>query len=405
MGMGVRTVAREEETPVRKVLFVATVYDHLAAFHLPFMHLLQERGCQVHAAASPLSGGKSKSRIEMAGFKCWDVPFARSLSSVGNLRACLALRRLLQQERYSLIHVHTPVAAWIARFVARFGRKTSVVYTAHGFHFYRGAPLGYWLLYYPAERLAARWTDGLVVMNEEDWTRAKRMGFVPGKNLFLVHGVGVDLGTYRPEAHDDSVLRDQLGVRLDEMAVCCVAEMIPRKNHAMLLEAWKLVARSEERAHLLLVGDGPLRGKLETKVLEERIPRVHFLGVRADVPAILAGSDVVVLASKQEGLARCIMEAMAAGRPVVATDIRGSRDLVVDGETGFLAKLGDIDGLAHSLLQLLGAPGLRQRMGQAGYQRIKDYSLERVLGEMAAVYDRYLGERTTPPGPPPAINS
>jgi glycosyltransferase involved in cell wall biosynthesis len=404
MGMGVRTVAREEETPVRKVLFVAAVYNHLATFHLPFMHLLQERGCQVHAAASPLSGGKSKSRIEMAGFKCWDVPFARSLSSVGNLRACLALHRLLQQERYSLIHVHTPVAAWITRFVASLGRKTSVVYTAHGFHFYRGAPLGYWLLYYPAERLAARWTDGLVVMNEEDWTRAKRMGFVSGKNLFLVHGVGVDLGAYC-SASNDSILRNQLGVRLDEVAVCCVAEMIPRKNHAMLMEAWKLVARSEERAHLLLVGDGPLRGKLETKVLEDRIPRVHFLGVRADVPAILAGSAVLVLSSKQEGLARCIMEAMAAGRPVVATDIRGNRDLVVDGETGFLVKLGDTAGLAHSLLQLLGDPGLRQRMGQAGCQRVKDYSLERVLDEMAAVYDRCLGERTTPPGPPSTINS
>ena len=123
------------------------------------------------------------------------------------------------------------------------------------------------------------------------------------------------------------------------------------------------------------------------------------------MPTILAGSDVVALASRQEGLARCIMEAMAAGRPVVATDIRGNRDLVVDGETGFLVKLGDTDGLAHSLLQLLGDPGLRQRMGQAGCQRIKDYSLERVLGEMVVVYDRYLGERTTPPGPPPAINS
>jgi glycosyltransferase involved in cell wall biosynthesis len=389
---------------VRKILFVATVYEHLAAFHLPFMHLLQGRGYEVQAAASPLSGGKS--RLEAAGVKCWDVPFARSLSSAGNLKACLALRRLLQQERYSLVHVHTPVAAWLTRFVARFfAEKTPVIYTAHGFHFYRGAPLVYWLLYYPAERLAGRWTDGLVVMNAEDWTRAKAMGFVPGKNLFLVHGVGVDLYTYRPEAGDDSALRDQLGLPSDGVTVCCVAEMIPRKNHAMLLEAWKSVADSEEKAHLLLVGNGRLRGSLEKEVLENRIPRVHFLGSRDDVPTILAGSAVLVLSSKQEGLARCIMEAMAAGRPVVATDIRGNRDLVVDGATGFLVKLGDTDGLANSLLQLLGAPGLRQTMGQAGCQRIMDYSLERVLGEMMAVYDRYLGEGTTPPGPSPAVNS
>jgi glycosyltransferase involved in cell wall biosynthesis len=232
-------------------------------------------------------------------------------------------------------------------------------------------------------------------MNAEDWTRAKTMGFVPGKNLFLVHGVGVDLYTYRPEAGDDSALRDQLGLPSDGVTVCCVAEMIPRKNHAMLLEAWKSVADSEEKAHLLLVGNGRLRGSLEKEVLENRIPRVHFLGSRDDVPAILAGSDILALPSKQEGLARCIMEAMAAGKPVVATDIRGNRDLVVDGTTGFLVKLGDIDELARSILQLVRDPELRQRMGQAGRQRVAEYSLERVLHEMRDVYDRYLGDRRT----------
>ena len=197
------SVLLEDAPKGPKVLFVATGYGHLKAFHLPFMRLLQMRGCQVHAAASPGKGGKSRAAI--AGVTCWDVPFSRSPLRVGNLRAGLVLLRLLRQEGYALIHVHTPVAAWITRWVARSSHETAVLYTVHGFHFYSSAPPLYWLLYYPAERLAARWTDGLVVMNDEDWTRAQRMGFVPGKDLWsLIHdegrwvaaqeGLGVSLG-------------------------------------------------------------------------------------------------------------------------------------------------------------------------------------------------------------------
>jgi glycosyltransferase involved in cell wall biosynthesis len=229
------------------------------------------------------------------------------------------------------------------------------------------------------------------------------MGFIPGENLFRVHGVGVDLDTYRP-AVSGSALRDQLRLQPEDVAVCCVAEMIPRKNHAMLLESWKMVARAEEKANLVLVGDGRLRRKLQARVAKDRIPRVHFLGFRGDVPAVLAGSDILVLPSRQEGLARCIMEAMAAGKPVVATDIRGNRDLVVDGATGLLVRLGDVAGLARALLQMVRDPGLRQTMGQAGLQRIGDYSLERVLVEMAAVYDRYIHEETSAPGPLPTCD-
>jgi len=374
-----------------KVLFIASIYTHFTAFHIPFMKLLQSWGYEVHAAASPAEGHKDE--VEAIGVRCWDIPFVRSPFNPKNLTAYRKLKSLLKRERFDLIHVHTPTAAWLGRLAAKRTSQGSVLYTAHGFHFYKGAPLPYWFFYYPAERIAARWTDGLIVINSEDYEQAQRMGFKPGKNLFFVHGVGVDLKRFsRGHEHRFSV-RKELGLSKKDVVITCVAEFIPRKNHGFLLDAWRLVARAEQKAHLLLVGNGRLRNAVEARVYQEHIPRVYFLGFRRDVSRILTTTDVFVLTSKHEGLARCVMEAMAAGKPVVVTNVRGNRDLVEHGDDGFLVELGDVEGLAQALLQLIRNPGLREKMGQAGRAKIQDYSLERVLDEMSAIYARYLGRR------------
>jgi glycosyltransferase involved in cell wall biosynthesis len=373
----------------QKVLFIATVYTHLAAFHIPFMNLLQGWGYEVHAAASPAEGHKEE--VEAAGVTCWDIPFVRSPVSPKNLTAYRKLKALLTQEHYDLIHVHTPMAAWLSRLAAKRTNQGPVLYTAHGFHFYKGAPWPYWLFYYPAERLAARWTDGLIVMNSEDYERAQKMGFKPGKNLFFVHGVGVDLERFSPTPEKSgSSLREELGLGDQDVVVTYIGEFTSTKNHAFLLAAWRGVAGEEPRAHLLLIGDGRLRKAMERKADREHIPNVHFLGFRSDVPQLLQATDIFVLPSKREGLPRSIMEAMAAGKPVVATNVRGSRDLVEHGVTGLLVELGDVDGLAQALLQLIRDPELRRRMGEASRAKIQDYDLSRVLVEMAAIYGRYL---------------
>lgn len=378
---------RENAMKRGKVLFVATVYRHLTAFHLPFMRLLHDWGYEVHAAASPHQGDKGE--LEAMGVTCWNIPFQRSPLRLGNIRAYTELRSLLQRERYSLIHVHTPIAAWLGRLATKRTGQGPVLYTAHGFHFYRGAPWHLWALYYPAERLAARWTDGLIVINQEDLLQAKRMGFKEGEDLFLVRGVGVDVDRYAKAA---PASREALGLSPEEKVVLCVAEFTPNKNHLQLLLAWGKVVQNEARAKLLLVGEGVLKGKIEAWVREMGLKdSVKLLGFRRDVPHLLALADVVVLSSKREGLPRAVVEAMAAGKPVVATDVRGNRDLVKNGETGFLLPLGDVDGLARALLRLLGDPEMARRMGEAGQARIQAYALDRVLHEMASIYSRYLG--------------
>ncbi|WP_258359789.1 glycosyltransferase family 4 protein [Moorella sulfitireducens] len=371
-----------------KVLFIATVYTHLAAFHIPFMRLLQDKGYEVHAAAS--SAERRKEDVERSGVICWEIPFARSPYSHANLEACRRLKALFKEHQYNLIHVHTPVAAFLGRFLAKKTGQGAVLYTAHGFHFYKGAPLRNWMVYYTAERLAARWTDGLIVMNREDYENARRMGFEPDKNLFYVHGVGVDLSCYALPPSSEESIRSEIGLSASDKVITCIAEMNPNKNHIFLLGSWKKLATRYSDCHLLLVGTGELMAYLQEKVEKEQIPRVYFLGYRRDVPRILLESDIMTLTSKREGLPKSILEAMAASKPVVATDVRGNRDLVEDGRTGFLVELGDVPGLAAALERLITDPELRAAMGAAGRKKIQDYSLEKVLVEMAGIYDRYL---------------
>ncbi|GAF26381.1 glycosyltransferase [Moorella thermoacetica Y72] len=370
-----------------KVLFVATVYTHVAAFHLPFMQLLQGKGYEVHAAASPDQGRKEE--VEAIGVRCWDIPFSRSPYSLKNWRAFKELYRLFKSCRFDLIHVHTPVASFLGRYLARATGQGPVLYTAHGFHFFHGAPLRNWLLYYPAERLAARWTDGLIVMNREDYDSAIKMGFRPGENLFYVHGVGVDVDKFNSIVSSRS-LRDKLGLKADDIVITCIAELIPRKNHLFLLKAWSRLTKKICSAHLLLVGDGVLRQALECWVNGKSVSRVHFLGFRRDIPQLVQEANIVVLVSRHEGLPRSLMEAMAAGKPVVASSVRGNRDLVDHGRTGFLVELGDVEGLAGYLELLARDENLRLALGRAGREKIGDYSLDKVLAEMDAVYSRYL---------------
>ncbi len=372
-----------------KVLFVASVYSHLAAFHKPFMQLLMDEGYEVHSAASSASGRMAE--VAALGVTCWDIPFCRSPYDLQNVKAYQHLSRLIRDNHYELIHVHTPNAAFLTRLAARGLSDTSVLYTAHGFHFYSGVPLKNWLTYYNAERVAARWTSGLIVINQEDYMNARRMGFKAGENLFFVNGVGVPLEVYEPIHTEGASIRSELGIHERDCLITSVAELNRNKNHAFLLDAWARLSQDHFGVHLLLVGKGSQDDILRQRVAQEGLERVYFLGYREDVPSILRESDIVTLVSKREGLPRCIMEAMAVGRPVVGTNVRGIRDLVVDRETGLLVNPGDVQGLCRAFEELLSNEKKRLSMGQAARRRIEAYSLERVIADMRSIYARYLG--------------
>lgn len=175
----------------KRVLFLASVHLHLAHFHTPFMKLLQQQGCEVHAAASSALGGKQE--VAALGVTCWEVPFERSPYSLGNLRALYRLWALMRRHHFDLIHVHTPVAAFLGRLLARATGQGKVIYTAHGFHFYEGAPWINWLVYFTAERIAERWADGIIVINGEAFNVVARLVCNFVDNRIPINCVGLDL--------------------------------------------------------------------------------------------------------------------------------------------------------------------------------------------------------------------
>lgn len=364
----------------RKVLFVATVLrGHILVFHLPYMKWFQERGYEVHVCCRNDTPNPAPEVPYCDRYI--ELPFERSPLSKGNLGVYRRLKALMNEEDYTLIHCNTPVGGMLGRLCARDARKkgTRVVYTAHGFHFFTGAPAKNWLLFYPAERFLSRFTDLLITINGEDYRRAQRFH---AKDTALVNGVGVDLSRFEsPASRADT--RAALGLAMDAPVVICVGEHSDRKNHEMALRALAPLSQ----AHLLFCGVGAkeeaLRALARELGMEER---VHFLGFRTDVPDLLAASDVFVFPSLQEGLPVSQMEAMAAGLPCVVSAVRGNVDLVHEGEGGFVRRTNDVSGFTQAIQRLLEDPALRESMGRRNRSEMESYSLSTVMEQMEALY-------------------
>ncbi|MCG0274831.1 MAG: glycosyltransferase family 4 protein [Thermosediminibacteraceae bacterium] len=371
---------------MKKILFIATVESHIINFHIPFIRYFQEKGFEVHVATKLGSTQKDLKEIEVI---CHNVDFERSPYSASNIKALRQLITIMKNNKFSLVHVHTPVGAFLGRLAAKITNTKPVLYTAHGFHFYKGAPLKNWLIYYNMERLAARWTDGLITMNEEDYEAAKNLPLRNKNGVYKVHGVGVDLKKYFREEHVRKQVRHELGLKDDDICILTVAEMIPRKNHIQLIKAMNLVKRNN--IFCFFVGDGELEKELRQYVKSSNLDNIiKFLGFRRDIPELLAASDICCLVSLHEGLPRCIMEAMAAGKPVIATDVRGNRDLVRDGVNGILVPVNDVEATVRAIESLSLDEKLRQKMGREGMRIIQDFSIENVLKEMDEIYRIYL---------------
>ncbi|MFB5086097.1 glycosyltransferase family 4 protein [Psychrobacillus sp. PGGUH221] len=372
-----------------KILFVASVYRHFTAFHIPYMKFLQSKGYEVFAVAA--EDGRIKKELSQMGFSCIDIPFSRSPLSKSNIEAYKKLKKLFINEEFKLVHVHTPVASLLTRMAFRHSKLGSVIYTAHGFHFYKRAPLLNWLIYYTIERLAARWTDGLITMNEEDYKRALTMGFEKDA-VHYVHGVGVKPLESIISAEEKKELRQLLDLSEDAVVISYVAEINKNKNHMFLLRNWRQIKETAPQAALLLIGDGELKEEIEHFIDANQLLDVRILGYRTDVNDLLGISDIVSLLSHREGLPKSIMEAMSVSIPCVVSDTRGLRDLITHGENGYVIPHGNDHVLVETFISLLNDEEKRSKMGAAGYQNVEPYRLENVLKEYIEIYEDVLGK-------------
>lgn len=372
---------------MKKVLFVATVVKtHIMEFHIPYLKMFKEMGWETAAAARNDYENPADCVIPYCD-TYYSIPFERTPLKQGNLKAYAELRKVIDEGGYDIIHCHTPVGAMLTRLAAKQARKngTKVFYTAHGFHFYKGAPAINWLLYYPVEKWLSRYTDVLITINKEDYERAKT--FRAGRVCY-VPGVGIDLKKFNVGYVDKGQKRKEIGVAPGDFLLLSVGELIPRKNHEVVIRAMSVLKQNGSLDHVEYVICGRGAYEADLKKLAEGLDvadHIHFLGYRNDISEICNCADLFVFMSHQEGLPVALMEAMACGLPAVCSNIRGNTDLIEDGVTGLIAN-NTPEELAEAINKMRNDTDLREGLASAALRKIKQFDLSSVEDEMTKIY-------------------
>lgn len=368
----------------KKVLFVATVVKtHIVQFHIPYLKMLKEMGWETAVAAKNDYDDPNECNIPYCD-KYHPVAFGRSPLTRDNIRAYKELKSIIDEGDFDMIHCHTPVAAFLTRLAARDARKKGckVVYTAHGYHFYKGAPLLNWLVFFPAEWIASFFTDVLITINREDYEFSRK--HLHAKRLEYVQGVGVKLERFQNHSAERDAIRVSLGLGKDDFVLLSVAEMTKNKNHRMMLEAMARIPNPH--VHLLCAGRGQeLENNIALCSQLHLMHRVHFLGYRSDVPQLYAAADVFLFISFREGLSLSLMEAMSSGLPCIVSPIRGNVDLITDRKEGIYARLHP-KSIAEAIVSLESDPELRRTLGEAAKEKVQAFSLDTISKRMEEIY-------------------
>jgi len=371
---------------MNKVLFVATIDQHIRHFHYPYLEWFKNNDYEVHVASN---GEEKLLHVD----KKYNIPFERSPFRINNIKAYKQLKSLIEKNNYKIVHCHTPVGGVITRLASISARKKGlkVVYTAHGFHFYKGAPLKNWLLYYPVEKILSRVTDVLITINEEDYVLAINKKF-KAKRIEYIKGVGIDLKKFIPQTQETKQkLRNKFGYFDEDFILICVGELSYRKHQDILIRAVGSIVKQVPKLKLLLVGGGDLYKKYQGLIVKNNLCKnVELLGYRRDVPELMLLSDVAISSSRHEGLPVNVMEAMATGLPLIVSDCRGNKDLVKHYRNGLVVTIDDEKEYAENILKLYNDRELREKFSANSIKMISDFSLEKIIDDMSIIYKSVL---------------
>lgn len=362
-----------------KILYVTTIGITMDFFHT-FIKQLTEEGNTVDIAtndkASPVSDFYRK-----LGCNIYQIDTSRSPLNKGNLKAVKQLKALAEKEKYDIVHCHTPIAAMCARIACRKARKngTRVIYTAHGFHFYKGASLKNWLLFYPIEKLCAHFTDVLVTINKEDFNLAQKK--MKAKQIKYVPGVGINLEKFSQITVNALEMRKEIGVPENAKLILSVGELNENKNHETVIRA---IANTD--FYYAVAGKGKRREELQAIIDELGLTeRVKLLGYQTDILKFYQIADVFVLPSFREGLNVSLMEAMASGLPCIASKIRGTVDLI-DENGGILCTADDVLGFKTAIEKVLSNKNASAEMGEYNRKKIENFDEKIVCKMMKEIY-------------------
>lgn len=362
-----------------KILQVTAVDFTVDKFLTPLINRLQREGHEVHVACA-------KTKPSTSGITMHPIAFARNMNMLKHMKAVQQLVKLLRRENYDAIHTHTPVASVLSRIAAKIAGVPLVIYTAHGFYFHERMPKLQYQVVYAIEKYAARFfSDYVFFQSEEDYALAKQKQFKKSERLVHI-GNGVSKERFNVTQYDRQAARQALGLPADAPVFLFVGRQVKEKGLQELVDAFEYLP---EQAHVVIVG-GQVPGDRDSIHIEAK-DRLHVLGEREDIPNLLSAADVFVLPSYREGLPRSIIEAMAMGKPVIATNIRGCREEVIHEQTGLLCNVQDAQDLAAKMNVFLEQPSFIQTYGEAGLQRFLEmYDEEKVLDRQMTIYQMHI---------------
>lgn len=376
-----------------KALMVASVASMIDQFNRENISLLQTMGYEVDVACNFEVGNTSseervkrfRQELQKQEVGTFQLPIPRKILAFSDMiQAYKQLKKMVEEKQYTLVHCHSPIGSVIARLACRKQRKKGLklIYTAHGFHFFTGAPKKNWLIFYPIEKTFARYTDILITICSEDYQRARKKKL--GKNIVYSPGVGIDVDKVK-KIDKKADKRQMLGIREKDILVLSVGELNQNKNHETIVRALKQLNRTD--VHYVICGQGDKKEELERMAkqfgMEERL---HLLGFRTDALEWMKVADLFAFPSYREGLPVSLMEAMAAGLPVVCSKIRGNVDLIKDGEGGYMCEPMDVASFAENLSRLIKDAEQRKCMGEKNQITVQQFDKSKVSEVMKKVY-------------------
>jgi glycosyltransferase involved in cell wall biosynthesis len=381
-----------EGNNVKKALLLAPMSSVHERFNKINIDVLNQLQCEIHIAANFEWGTAEavqhnllyKKQLESQGIITHQMPFQRS-SLIKNLAAIMQCRNFFEKEKFAIIHAHTETGGLITRMARPWNDKTKYLFTPHGMSFYKGSSLKTWLLYYPVERWICSRMSAVLAMNKEEFDMLEAWNKDDAK---YIHGFGLDVGAVQNISANVTAKRAQLGIPQDAFLILAIGELNENKNHETIIRA---LAKIPEQVYCLICGEGPLKKHLEEIcTLYGLSDRVIFAGYRRDIIEIIHSADLFAFPSYHEGLPVSLMEAMAAGLPVVCSGIRGNVDLIEEGKGGFLCKPDDIDSFADRMRVLICDEGRKRQMGATNMENVKKFSKDVVFFETRQIYEEIL---------------
>lgn len=369
-----------------KRILVTSTDLMMVQFLVPHVINLSENGFEVEIACSDVGGRMDEIRKKLKNYvkAIHVVRLVRSPASMTNLKGYQDMKKVIDGGHYDIIWTNEPVMGVATRLAARKARKngTKVVYMVHGFHFFTGAPMINWMVFYPVEKFASRFCDEIVTINKEDYRRAQKK--MHALSVKYIHGIGVNTERLQKRENQGNI-REELGLTDEEFLVLSVGELNENKNHRVIIQA--LGSLKDNKIHYIICGKGDQSEALQLLAKENGIEdNVHFLGYRRDVVDICSQSDVFAFPSHREGLGLAALEAMYSGLPLITSNVRGPVDFMTNGKSGYTCSPDDTGAFAEAIQKIKAGTAMRSSMGEHNRKAARDYCLDSVKAEVLNLF-------------------